>query len=265
MRGSVRSSGSVRSLLRRSSASATQSRSASTLLEARGLSVGYGSGAVVRDLDLSVEPGEVVALLGPNGAGKSTTLLALAGELRPLDGVVSWKGSVSHAPLHRRARQGLAFIPEDRSVFSGLTVLQNSAVRWKATGGPGASSTSAGMFPELLPLASRRAGLLSGGEQRMLAVDRALGGRCSLLLADELSLGLAPKTVGRILQALRRAASNGVGILVVEQHVHRVLDIADRVYVMQGGRLRWSGSATQARQDMDSIRDQYLSSQSHSK
>lgn len=265
MRGSVRSSGSVRSLPHRLWTAGAESGSAASLLEARGLSVGYGSGAVVRDLDLTVGPGEVVALLGPNGAGKSTTLLALAGELRPLAGVVSWKGSVSHAPLHRRARQGLAFIPEDRSVFSGLTVSQNSAVRWKASDRFVAGSTSSGMFPELVPLASRRAGLLSGGEQRMLAVDRALSGGCSLLLADELSLGLAPKTVGRILQALRTAASEGVGVLVVEQHVHRVLDIADRVCVMQGGRLRWSGSATQARQDMDSIRDQYLSSHGHAK
>ena len=227
------------------------------MVEAHGLFLGYGSGAVVRDLNLVVRPGEVVALLGPNGAGKSTTLLALAGELAPMRGRVAWEGDSDSRHLDRRARRGLAFVPEDRSVFSGLTVSQNMAVNWKASATHRNGITT--MFPELRPLGARRAGLLSGGEQRMLAVGQALSEGCRLLLADELSLGLAPKTVGRILRAIRAAADRGVGALIVEQHVHRALETADRVYVMEGGRIRFDGTTAEAVEQLDSIRDQYLS------
>ena len=227
------------------------------LLEATGLTVGYGAGAVVRNINLTLRKGEVVALLGPNGAGKSTTLLALAGELRPMGGSIVWHGAAGWKPLHKRAREGLAFILEDRSVFSRLTVAQNIAVsRQRAVSGSDVTT----LFPELGPLADRRGGLLSGGEQRMLAVARALSGGSRVVLADELSLGLAPKTVGRLLRAIRAAADNGVGVLVVEQHIHRVLEIADRVYVMQGGQVRFAGTAAAARGQLDHIREQYLSS-----
>ena len=228
-----------------------------TLLEATGLSVGYGAGAVVRNIDVTLRRGEVVALLGPNGAGKSTTLLALAGELRPMEGSIVWHGAPGWKPLHKRAREGLAFILEDRSVFSRLTVAQNVAVcRQRAASDQDVTA----LFPELGPLAHRRGGLLSGGEQRMLAVARALRSGSRVMLADELSLGLAPKTVERLLRAIRAAADDGLGALVVEQHVHRVLEIADRVYVLQGGRVRFAGTATAAREQLDHIRDQYLSS-----
>ena len=226
------------------------------LLETSGLTVGYGAGAVVRDVDMIVRPGEVVALLGPNGAGKSTTLLALAGELRPMRGTIAWNGAVGWKPLHKRAREGLAFIPEDRSVFGRLTMAQNVAVSRK----PISCADVSMLFPELGPLANRRGGLLSGGEQRMLAVARALRSGSRLLLADELSLGLAPKTVGRLLRAFRTAADDGLGALVIEQHVHRVLEIADRVYVLQGGQVRFAGTAAAAGEQLDYIRDQYLSS-----
>jgi len=225
----------------------------SALIEARGLSVGYGGATVVRDLDLEVSPGEVVALLGPNGAGKTTTLLALAGELRPAAGEVVWNGSARSAPLHRRARQGLAFVPEERSVFRGLTTRQNIAI------GRGCDAGRVGeLFPELVPIMGRRGGLLSGGEQQMLAVGRALGRPTKLLLADELSLGLAPKTVGRLLKAVRAAADEGMGALVVEQHVHRVLEVAYRVYLLRNGRLELTLTAREARVRLDEIQDHYL-------
>ena len=229
------------------------------LIRATNLSAGYGGAIVVRDLDLEVHPGEVVALLGPNGAGKTTTLLTLAGEIRPASGTVTWAGSDAWSPLHRRARQGLAFIPEERSVFPRLSVRQNlSLARGRE------ESRVAGLFPELDALHGRRGGLLSGGEQQMLVVKRALSRPTKLLLADELSLGLAPRTTGGLLRAIRTAADHGVGVLVVEQHVHRVLQIADRVYVLRQGRLGFSTTAEYARANLHEIQEKYLTSAAHS-
>jgi branched-chain amino acid transport system ATP-binding protein len=224
----------------------------SLLLETRGLFAGYGEISVVADLDIEVGPGEVVALLGPNGAGKSTTLLTLAGELAPLGGSVSVFGRTNAGPLHRRAQNGLAFVTEERSVFMRMSTAQNLRV------GRCAVNEALELFPELRNLLSRRAGLLSGGEQQMLTVARALARRPKLFLGDELSLGLAPIVVGRLLEAVRRAANNGVGCLLVEQHVHRVLDIADRVYVLQRGRLEFSGRAADARRHLAQIEAAYL-------
>jgi branched-chain amino acid transport system ATP-binding protein len=224
----------------------------STLLEARGLSSGYAGVEILRGVTLRVEPGEVVALLGANGAGKTTTLLTLAGELKPLAGEVLWKGKRAKAPLHRRARQGLAYVTEERSVFPKLTTRQNLAV------GRCDVDKATALFPELVPLLSRRVGLLSGGEQQMLTLGRALARPTDLLLADELSLGLAPKTVGRLLRAVRAAADGGIGALLVEQHVHRVLEIADRVYLLHQGRIEFDGTAAEARASLDEIQATYL-------
>jgi ABC-type branched-subunit amino acid transport system ATPase component len=225
---------------------------ASPLLEARGLCSGYAGVEIVRDVNLEVRPGEVVALLGANGAGKTTTLLTLAGELNALDGEVLLKGRRATAPLHKRARNGMALVTEERSVFPKLTTRQNLAV------GRADIDNATTLFPELAPLMSRRAGLLSGGEQQMLTLGRALARQPDLLLADELSLGLAPKTVGRLLRAVRVAADGGVGALLVEQHVHRVLDIADRVYLLHQGQIRFTGTATEARASIDEIQAAYL-------
>ncbi len=223
------------------------------LIEARGLSAGYGSLAVVRDLDLQVGPGEVVALLGPNGAGKTTTLLTLCGELPALGGQVLASGEVTKAPLHRRARSGLGLVTEERSVFMSLTVEENLRV----SGSDPALAMS--LFPELDPFRKRRVGLLSGGQQQMLALARALGRRPSLLLADELSLGLAPIIVTRLLRAVREAADTGVGVLLVEQHISKALEFADRAYVMSRGRIQISGSAEDLRGRLDDITQSYLS------
>jgi branched-chain amino acid transport system ATP-binding protein len=210
------------------------------LLRARGMSAGYHKHPVVEGVDLEVHPGEIVALLGPNGAGKTTTLLALAGELTPLAGEVSFRGERTSAPLHRRARNGLAFVTEERSVFPQLTAAENLKV------GHGNEEIALSLFPELRPLLKRRGGLLSGGEQQMLTLARALSREPVLLLADELSLGLAPLVVARLLKAVRAAADDrGVGVLLVEQHVKQAMRVADRVLVMRGGRVVLSGTASE--------------------
>jgi branched-chain amino acid transport system ATP-binding protein len=222
------------------------------LVEARKLCAGYQGVPVVRDLDLTVAPGEVVALLGPNGAGKSTTLLTLAGELRPISGELLVDGAPSRAPLHRRASGGLGFVSEERSIFLEHTAEENLRV-----GRCGVDQVLA-LFPELRPKLRTRAGLLSGGEQQMLALGRALARGPRLLLADELSLGLAPLVVARLLAAVRAAADAGVGALLVEQHVRKVLEVADRVYVLRRGVVDFAGTAAEARARLTELEGSYL-------
>ena len=224
------------------------------LLECRGLAAGYGAVAVVRDLDLRVDRGEIVALIGPNGAGKTTTLLTIAGELPVIDGEVVFGGAPTKAPLFRRARQGMGYVTEERSVFMGLTTEQNLRVA-------GVSPADAvAIFPDLEPLMGRTAGLLSGGEQQMLTLARAVARSPELLLVDELSLGLAPIVVKRLLQTVQRVAEDrSTGILLVEQHVRQALRIAHRVYVMQRGRIVISGTAEDVAGRIDEIEATYLS------
>jgi branched-chain amino acid transport system ATP-binding protein len=224
------------------------------LIECRGLSAGYGAMAVVRDLDLHVGPGEVVALLGPNGAGKTTTMLTLGGELPPLAGEVWLDGRPTNAPLHARCRAGMSVLTEERSVIMGLTTRENL----RLAGVTPAAAVE--LFPELAPLMRRSAGLLSGGEQQMLSLARALGRRPRVLLADELSLGLAPLVVDRLLTSLRQAADErGVGVLLVEQHVRQALRVADRVYVMERGRVALTGTVAEVRDQIDEVEAAYLS------
>jgi branched-chain amino acid transport system ATP-binding protein len=223
------------------------------VLEAQGLTTGYGGQPVVHDVNLFVRPGEIVALLGPNGAGKTTTLLALSGELRPMQGQVILDGLPVKSPLHMRARRGLAYVTEERSVFMGMSARDNLRV------GKGDATAALALFPELERLLSVRAGLLSGGEQQMLTVGRALSRNPRLLLADELSLGLAPLIVTRLLEAVRDAArEQGTAVLLVEQHVRKVLEFADRVYVMSRGRIRLEGSAQDLRDRIPEIEHAYL-------
>ncbi|WP_405541675.1 ABC transporter ATP-binding protein [Streptomyces phaeochromogenes] len=224
------------------------------LIEARALSAGYGTVPVLRDLDLEVRPGEVVALLGPNGAGKSTTLRVLSGELAPMSGEVRWLGGAGQAPLHRRARQGLAYVGE-RAVFTRLDTADNLRV------GRVTTDQALALFPELEKRLRTGAGMLSGGEQQMLSLARALCRTPKLLLADELSLGLAPLVVDRLLRAVREAADHGLGALLVEQHVRKVLDIADRVYVLRRGRIVMTGTPKELRANLDEIESSYLAHQ----
>jgi branched-chain amino acid transport system ATP-binding protein len=224
------------------------------LIATRGLSAGYGAIAVVRDINIEVRRGQVVALLGPNGAGKSTTVLSLAGELKPLAGGVYSKGVREYKPLFRRARSGLAYVGEERSVFMTMTVAENLRVARSDT------AIAYSLFPELKPLSGRRTGLLSGGEQQMLALARVLGRQPSLLLADELSLGLAPLVIDRLLTAVREAADKeGLGVLLVEQHVEKALHYADYVYVLRRGEIIIEGTAASIRGRVNELQDSYLS------
>jgi branched-chain amino acid transport system ATP-binding protein len=228
----------------------------SPVIEARGLTVGYDGLAVVRDLDLTVQPGEVVALLGINGAGKSTIVKALAGELRPLAGEVWFKGAATTAPLHRRAQRGLRLITEERSVFMSLSAADNLRL------GGQRRQRCLELFPELSPLLDRRAGLLSGGQQQMLTLARAIASDPSVLLIDELSLGLAPLVVERLLVAVRAVADRGAGVLLVEQQVRNALEVADRAYVISKGRVALEGPTDELRERIDDVERTYLATAS---
>jgi branched-chain amino acid transport system ATP-binding protein len=219
-----------------------------TVLATEHLYAGYGEVVVVRDVDLSVGAGEIVALLGPNGSGKSTLLLTMAGELPPVSGrVLAW-GEESDEPLYRRARRGLGFVPEERSVLMGMSVRDNLLL------GRGGVDGALAIFPELEALLDRRAGLLSGGEQQILTLGRALAAEPKAMLVDELSLGLAPLIVERLLAVLRRAADErGIAILLVEQQVRRALHVSDRWYLMRGGSMVASGDASVAPEELERI------------
>jgi branched-chain amino acid transport system ATP-binding protein len=211
------------------------------ILVARSIDVGYNDRAVVHKLDLEVRPGEVVALLGANGAGKTTTLLALAGVLPVLGGEIIWDGDSSSIPLHRRVKQGLRLITEDRAVLMTMTVRDNLRVAGQSP------SDACEIFPELRPLLNRRVGLLSGGEQQMLSVGRALAERGRLLLADEISLGLAPMVVARLMSAIRSAADDGLAVVLVEQQIRHALGVADRVCVLRRGHKVFEGKSSDLR------------------
>jgi branched-chain amino acid transport system ATP-binding protein len=248
-------------------------------LTVRDLHAGYRGVPVVRDINLEVRPGEVVALLGPNGAGKTTTLETIAGLNRPISGTVELSGEViGGKPAHILARRGLALVPEGRALFPGLTVrehLRLAGRRGQRVGGsPRAAGNGPGkgpgnrqrpeeelleMLPELRKCLGRKAGLLSGGEQQMLAVGRALVTRPRLLLVDEMSLGLAPVIVERLLPILRRAADElGSSVLFVEQHVALALEISDRAYVLTHGRIRLEGPAAELRERRELLAASYL-------
>jgi branched-chain amino acid transport system ATP-binding protein len=225
-----------------------------TLIEARSLSAGYGRMAVVRDLDLRVDAGEVGALIGADGAGKTTTLLTLAGELPPLEGEIRFMGEPTRSPMHVRCRNGLGYVTEERSVIMNMSVAENLKLAAVAP------TVAFEYFPALESIMDRRAGLCSGGEQQMLSLARALGRHPKVLLADELSLGLAPIIVANLLQTVREAAKErGVGVLVVEQHVRQALKIADRVYLMERGRIALSGTSAEVVGQLDKIEAAYLS------
>jgi branched-chain amino acid transport system ATP-binding protein len=224
------------------------------LLECRSLSAGYGPITVIRELDLHVNQGEVVCLIGANGAGKTSTLLTLAGELKPTAGDVFLLGEKTTAPMHTRCKNGLGFVTEERSVIMELSAADNLRLA-------GVSATEAvELFPPLGALMKRKAGLLSGGEQQMLTLARALGRNPKVLMADELSLGLAPLIVERLLATLsEHSRKHGIGVLLVEQHVRKALKIADRVYVMQRGRITMHGTAAEISERLPEIEGAYLS------
>lgn len=228
-----------------------------TALKVEGLTAGYTGAPVIRDLNLRVEPGELVALLGPNGAGKTTTLLAISGLISRAEGTVLLQGNdiTQLSPTHR-AQRGLQHVPEDRSLFPSLTVAETLKLvetpdvdrKWIDD-----------LFPALVPLAKRPVAALSGGEQQMLTLARALSLGPSVLMVDEMSLGLAPKIVASLFPVLRRVAEErGCGVLIVEQHVHLALDAVDRAYVIGDGEIVAEGSADEIKPKIVDLINTYL-------
>ena len=232
------------------------------LLKVENLSAGYAGVPVVRGISLEVKAGEVVSLLGPNGAGKTTTLLSVSGILPILGGSIEVLGEpVNDKAPFKNARRGMAHVAEDRSLFFDLTVAENMrlGLTGDKAGRDAALETAMGHFPALEPLVGRRAGLLSGGEQQMLAVARALASEPKLLLVDEMSLGLAPIIVERMLPIVRNIAdATGAGVLVVEQHIHMALGISDRAYVLSHGELALEGDASELAKNRHLLEASYM-------
>lgn len=219
------------------------STDAPAVLAVSDLSAGYNGLAVVRNLNITVAAGEIVALLGANGAGKTTTLSAIAGLIKPMHGTIALDGvSTVGKSAFKLARNGVALVPEDRALFADLTTRENLRVA-SVRGRAGESETQIlDLLPELKKCINRKAGLLSGGEQQMLAVGRALVGRPRLLIVDEMSLGLAPVVVERLLPVLQDVASAfNTAVLVVEQHVSLAMEVASRAYVLAHGQLTLEG------------------------
>jgi branched-chain amino acid transport system ATP-binding protein len=230
----------------------------STVLEIEGLTAGYDQAAVIRSVDLTAGAGEVVALLGANGAGKTTTLRVISGIVKPMAGRVSLDGEdlASLSPT-ARARRGIAHVPEGRGIFFGLTVADHFRLGHRREQLDAALAYQ--YFPKLVERQHNRAGLLSGGEQQMLAIGRALARRPRLLLLDELSLGLAPVIVENLLPVVRDfARDSGCAVLLVEQHVHLALEVADRGYVLSHGEVTLHMAADVLRRDSHLILASYL-------
>lgn len=227
------------------------------LLAVHDLLAGYRSITVIRGLSLRVAPGEVVALLGANGAGKSTTLLTISGLAEQQSGSISLDGTdISKMSAVSRTRAGIGHVTEDRSLFTKLTTMEN--LRLGGRGDLSRLDRVLELLPALRPLLSRQSGALSGGEQQMLALGRALMGSPRILLIDELSLGLAPRIVQRLLENVRELADNGLGVLLVEQHVEQALKIADRVVVLARGRLSFEGVPGDLAGQRDKLTAAYL-------
>ena len=234
---------------------------ADAVLALEGLTAGYDGAAVIRDVELEVAAGEVVALLGPNGAGKTTTLRAVSGLVKPLAGRVLFSGAdLAGSSPSARARAGIAHVSEGRGLFFGLTVAEH--FRLVHRGERLDEDVAYEYFPKLRELQRRRAGLLSGGEQQMLAVARALARRPKLLLLDELSLGLAPVIVEWLLPLVQQfAQEHSCGVLLVEQHVHLALEVADRGYVLSHGEIAAHDEAARLRGDRQLLIASYLGEQ----
>lgn len=231
-------------------------------LEVDDIHVSYGDRHVLFGVSLEVRAGEIVALLGTNGAGKSTVLKTVSGLLRPSRGEVRFAGQqISGLPAERTAAMGIVQVPGGRGIFPDLSVeehLRVGAYTLPARDVESAVASAYEAFPELRPLAARRGGLLSGGEQQMVALARAWTARPRLLLIDELSLGLAPKIVERLVLAVESFRAQGVGILLVEQSVNLAAGIAERAYFLEKGEVRFEGSPRQLLRRKDLVRAVFL-------
>jgi branched-chain amino acid transport system ATP-binding protein len=232
------------------------------LLEVKNLQVAYGGIKAVKGVSLTVAPGELVALIGANGAGKSTTLKTLAGLLRPASGEIDYDGaSIVGTPPYGLIRKGLALVPEGRGVFSRLTVEENLAMGAYYRNDHAEIAQDLQrvyrLFDRLYERRAQKAGTLSGGEQQMLAIGRALMGRPKLLLLDEPSMGLSPIMVQKIFDTIRQISSEGVTLLLVEQNAKLALEVSSRGYVMDSGAITLHDSA-RALLDNPKVREAYL-------
>ena len=227
------------------------------LLEVRNLEVHYGGIRAVAGVDLAIGEGELVCLIGANGAGKSSTLKAISGLVTTKSGSVRYRGEdISYAPVHELPRKGLVMVPEGRGIFAQLTVEENLAMGAYAHGG-GNPAAQYERFPRLAERRRQVAGTLSGGEQQMLALARALMTQPTLLLLDEPSMGLAPMMVTRIFELVRDIAAQGVTILLVEQNARRALEISRRGYVMESGAIALAGPSAELLHN-PRVREAYL-------
>jgi branched-chain amino acid transport system ATP-binding protein len=213
------------------------------LLEVESVSAGYGDVPALTDVSLTLEPGATVAVIGANGAGKSTLLRALTGLLTPTRGTIRLRGEeITHVPTHRRVAAGIAMAPEGRRLFANLTVEDNLRVAARAgRSGPWTLKTVFALFPLVEQVRGRRALHLSGGEQQAVAISRSLLANPSVLLLDEVSLGLAPVVVRQLYQALPQVLAAGTAVLLVEQDVRQALDVADHVHCLLEGRTALTG------------------------
>ncbi|HYB84429.1 MAG TPA: ABC transporter ATP-binding protein [archaeon] len=217
------------------------------LLEVNGIDVFYGKFQALRGVSMKIDKGQVVSLIGPNGAGKTTTLRAITGQMKPAKGSVTLNGDrIDQLPAHEVAKKGIGMVPEGRQLFDGMTVYENLLM--------GAYTKPRNMlndslqfcfkvFPRLEERRKQLAGTLSGGEQQMLAIARTLMLKPTLLLIDELSLGLMPKLAYELFKVLETIRDQGITILVVEQHIRSALELSDRAYLMEEGRIVQEASA----------------------
>jgi len=235
-----------------------------TLLSIKNLHIGYGGIQAVKGIDIHVEQGELVTLIGANGAGKTTTLKAITGLLKPTAGTIEYDGkNIVGEPTYKIASQGLVLVPEGRGVFPGLTITEN--LQMGAYSRPRHERASIAediehkfsLFPRLKERAKQTAGTLSGGEQQMLAISRALMARPKLLLLDEPSMGLAPIMVQKIFEVVREVSRRGVTILLIEQNAKLALQVSQRGYVMDGGIVTLSGDSKSLLVD-PKVREAYL-------
>jgi branched-chain amino acid transport system ATP-binding protein len=219
----------------------------------------YGLSQVLFGVSLEVAPGECVCLLGRNGVGKTTTMRSIMGLTPPRGGRIRWKGEeITGKAPYQIARAGIGFVPEDRRIFAELTVWENLDVASRhRQGGSVTVERVFDLFPKLRELVDRRGGFLSGGEQQMLTIARTLMGSPELLLLDEPSEGLAPLVVDHLKEQIERLKREGLTILLAEQNISFCLDLADRIYVLEKGQIRYQGTAREFR-DNESIRQQYL-------
>jgi branched-chain amino acid transport system ATP-binding protein len=231
-----------------------------SLLALERLEVSYGGIRAVKGIDVAVDPGELVCLIGANGAGKTTTLKAVTGLVPAAGGRIRYDGEdITGWKVHRIARRGLAMVPEGRGVFAQLTIEENLAMGAYARSGDVSADfeRAFALFPRLKERRRQTAGTLSGGEQQMLAIARALMGRPKLLLLDEPSMGLAPIMVDKIFDVIRAIAAEGVTMLLVEQNARLALEVSRRAYVLEGGLVSLSGEAGALLHD-PRIREAYL-------